>query len=58
MNRQEILQAIKDLSKSQGYYQHLYDIILDGGDEVENFLNYLEEKNFSDSVDLVMYLEQ
>lgn len=58
MNRQEILQAIKDLSKSQGYYQRLYDIILDGGNEVENFLNHLEEKNFSDSVDLIMYLEQ
>lgn len=57
MNKKEIITAIKQLSTSQGTYQRLYEIIFEGGDNVDCFLNDLEEKNFKDVVDLILYLE-
>lgn len=58
MNREQIIQAITQLSKSQGFYQRLLDMIEEGGTEVDNFLNHMESQNFSDTIDLILYLEQ
>lgn len=57
MNRSQIMSVITSLS-----HQGLYGRILDGINELsenerEAFLEELEEQNFSDSVDLVMYFE-
>ena len=57
MNRQEILSSIHDLSMSQGFYERLYQFLTGGSDEAEKYMAELEEQNFNDSVDLVMYIE-
>lgn len=57
MNREEILGAIKSLSYSQGFYGRLYEALTNGSEESEEYLTHLEEQNFGDSVEMVMYLE-
>lgn len=51
MNKDQILKTIKDLAKSQGLYGR---ILYNMTDEV---LEYLEEQNFKDSLDLVLFIE-
>lgn len=51
MNKDQILKTIKDLAKSQGLYGR---ILRDMNDEV---LDYLEEQNFKDPLDLVFFIE-
>ena len=58
MNRQEIIAALEELSKSQG----LYGRILSGLNESDEatrvaILSELEAQNFKDTVDLALYLE-
>jgi len=57
MNSTEILNAIKLLAKSQGFYSRLYDKLIDGSKESEDFLQELESKNFNDITDLILYYE-
>lgn len=57
MNREEILNAIKNLSRSQGTYGRLYNILTNGSDEAEEALNMLESQNFGDVVDMVLFIE-
>lgn len=54
MNRDEILNTIKSLASSQGFYGRLYEQLYDNDDSLE----YLERQNFKDPVDLIMFLEQ
>ena len=56
MNEQEILSAVKDLSKSQGLYGRLYEY-LTGCDEGAEYLSELASKKFKSPVDLVLYIE-
>ena len=51
MNKEEILETIKMLSKSQGFYGRLLANITDEA------LEYLEKQDFEDALDLVMFLE-
>ena len=53
MTKDQILDAIKSLAMSQGFYGRLLSEI----DENPDILDVLEEQHFSDSVDMVMYLE-
>lgn len=53
MNREEILNAIKNLATSQGFYGRLLRDI----EENPEILDELEAQNFSDSVDMVLYIE-
>ncbi len=55
MNKEQILNTIKKLGRSQGFYSRLYNALING--EGDDFLNELEKQNFKDSVDLVLYLE-
>lgn len=57
MNSTEILNAIKLLAKSQRFYSRLYDKLIDGSKESEDFLQELESKNFNDITDLILYYE-
>lgn len=57
MNRQEILDVVKSLAMSQGYYGRLYDALTNGTDEAEYALQEMEEQNFKDAVDMIMWLE-
>lgn len=61
MNREQIMEAIRQLAHSQGSYSRFYRDLCEMRDnEPERFdkaMTMLEEKNFKDTVDLVMYLE-
>jgi hypothetical protein len=54
MNKQEIYSTIKSLASSQGFYGRILDQI----DDHPEILDILEAQNFTDIVDLIMYLEQ
>lgn len=61
MNREQIMEAIRQLAHSQGSYGRFYCALCRlRDDEPEKFdkcMAVLEEQNFKDAVDLVMYLE-
>lgn len=53
MSKEEIMEAIKALSHSQGFYSRLYEHLK----EDENLLDFIARHNIKDTVDLVMFLE-
>lgn len=53
MNKEEILKSIKTLSKSQGFYQGLYENLKSNNE----LLEHLEKQNFKDIMDLILFLE-
>lgn len=53
MGREEILAAVRNLAMSQGSYGRLLERI----ENDETILDTLEEQNFGDVVDMVMWLE-
>lgn len=53
MNKEQILSAVASLAKSQWFYGRLL-CELRGN---EKALDYLEQPNFGDTLDLVMFLE-
>lgn len=58
LTRKEIYEAIESLAKSQGFYARLLNRINGAEDEDRDvFFIKLEEQNFKDTVDLVLYLE-
>ena len=57
MNKEQILDAIRSLAASQGFYGRLYNFLTDGSEQADEFLATMEEKNFCDAVDMVMWLE-
>ena len=57
MNRQEILNAVKSLAMSQGFYGRLYNALTNGTEEAEAVLQEMVSQNFKDSVDMVMWIE-
>ena len=61
MKRQQILQTIKELARSQGFYGRLYNALITAEknqpNEYEEYMQNLESQNFKDPVDLVLYLE-
>ena len=57
MNREQILSEIKNLACCQGFYGRLYQALTSGSEEAEAYLDELVGQNFSDSLDLVMYIE-
>lgn len=57
MKKAEILQAIRSLAASQGFYGRLLIALISDEPDSVAYLEYLEEQNFKDTVDLVMFLE-
>lgn len=53
MDKKEIMEAIKSLSHSQGFYGYLYGFFKEHPEALEEF----EKQNFKDSLDMVMFLE-
>lgn len=58
MTKTEILNVLRVLSNSQGFYGRMYRILSDNSEDSNNFLEKLENENFRDAVDLLTYLEQ
>ena len=61
MKFDEIIQTIKDLAKSQGFYGRLLYGIEDAKEndreKYERIKVTLEEQNFKDAVDMVLFFE-
>lgn len=61
MTKQDILDTIRDLSKSQGLYCVILEslnILADNDPEqYDSFMGHLQQQHFKDPVDLVMYFE-
>jgi hypothetical protein len=61
MKEREILSAIRDLAKSQGYYSRMYRQILEAKEndpyEYLAWIQDLEREEFKDIIDLMMHLE-
>lgn len=57
MKKEEILSAIRSLAASQGFYGRLLIVLTSDEPDAVAYLEYLEEQNFKDTVDLVMFLE-
>lgn len=57
MKKEEILSAIRSLAASQGFYGKLLMLLTSEEPDSIAYLDYLEEQNFKDCVDLVMFLE-
>lgn len=51
MNKEEILSAIESLAQSQGFYGRILENLND------ETLDYLEKQNFTDTLDLILFLE-
>lgn len=57
MNKKEILDCIESLANSQGFYTRLYQFLTEDTEDSEEYLDMLVEKDFKDSIDLIMYFE-
>ena len=61
MKRDEIMAAIKMLASSQGFYSRMYANLCEmrdnDPDEFDRNMTILEEQNFGDVVDMVMFFE-
>ena len=58
MKKDEIIEWIKKLAASQGYYGRLLQAISDmDNNDREALFEHLEAQNFADPVDLIMYIE-
>ena len=61
MTRQQILDTIKDLARSQGLYGRIYNAIQSlkeaDKEQYDSFMNHLVNQQFSNPVDLVLFFE-
>ena len=61
MKINEILSAIRSLAQSQGFYSRLYSDLLSVKQNVPNdwadIVTVLENRNFKDTVDMVLFFE-
>ena len=58
MNEQEILDTIRDLSKSQGFYGRLLRRLQEcDGDTYNQIMDELVAQRFNDPLDLILYFE-
>ena len=53
MDANEIMETIKSLAKSQGFYCKLWETLKENPEALE----FLEKQNFKDSIEMVMFLE-
>lgn len=62
MTGEEVIDVIRMLSQSQGFYgrllQNIEQLKQYDPDQYEEYLSELESMNFKDSVDVVLYFEQ
>lgn len=59
MNKTEIIEALQELSKNQGFYCRLLISLQESTKEDrEEFFSDLEDQNINCVIDLIMYLEE
>ena len=54
MNKEQILSAVAELACSQGFYGRLLCDLRENPD----YLDYLAEQKFRDTLDMILFLEQ
>lgn len=61
MKEKEILQALQNLAAQQGFYSRLYSQLMElketSAEKYQEIIAELEAQNFTDAVDLILYLE-
>lgn len=57
MKKEDILKTIRSLATSKGFYGRLLMALTSDEPDAVAYLDYLEEQNFKDSVDLIIFLE-
>lgn len=61
MKEKEILESLLTLGQQQGYYQRVYNNLIDLKENDINsysdFIETLENANFTDIIDLIMFIE-
>lgn len=58
LNAVQVIEIIQQLSHSQGFYGRLLRQIKNfSAEEMRTFIKAVEEQNFKDSVDVVMFFE-
>ena len=57
MNAEQIINAVSTLANSQGFYGRLLERLTDGTESAKQCLDVMVAQNFSDVVDMVMWLE-
>lgn len=58
MKKDQIINIIKSLANSQGYYSRLYKFLCEGSEISKAFLSELESKDFDNELELICYLEE
>lgn len=56
MKREEILNAVRNLAFSKGFYGRLYNFLT--SEDGEQMLDEMAEQHFGDVVDMVIWLEE
>ena len=57
MTKQEILELVRTLASSKGFYTRLYQFLSEESEDSEEYLSMLENKGFKDQIDLILYFE-
>ena len=57
MKREQILETIRSLAMSQGFYGRLYNNLMSDPEYCEEAMAFLEAQNFKDPVDLILCIE-
>lgn len=58
MSAKDVIEVIRELSYSQGFYGRLLrDIKSLNADDFREFCRVMEQQNFTDSLDVVMFFE-
>ena len=62
MDREQIMQVIRNLAKSQGFYGRLLyniqELQKNDHEEADKLLSVLEAQKFNDVLDVILYFEQ
>ena len=59
MKREQILQTIRSLARSQGFYGRLLEELKQmSASEFDMYMEILEARKFNDEVDLVLFFEK
>ena len=57
MKREQILETIRSLSMSQGFYGSLYNDLMSNPEHCDEVMTFLEAQNLKDPIDLILCIE-
>lgn len=57
MKREQILETIRSLAMSQGFYDRLYNDLMSNPEYCDEVMTFFEAQNFKDPIDLILCIE-